>query len=97
MARNFKIEKLQAGESIVTSEKGNSMTPLIMSGQKHRLDPVKLEDVEVGDIVFCKVNGRLFTHRVHAICEKRGLQIGNNHGHINGWTKIVYGKVAEVL
>lgn len=33
-----KQERLSAGETFVTSEKGNSMTPLIMSGQKHVLE-----------------------------------------------------------
>lgn len=35
MGRNFKLERLQRGESFVTSEKGNSMVPLINSGQDH--------------------------------------------------------------
>lgn len=93
---HWKIDKLIKGESFITSEKGNSMTPLIKSGQKHLLEPVKLEDVRVGDIVFCKVKGRLYTHLVKAIDDQRGLLIGNNHGHLNGYTKIVYGRVAEV-
>ena len=97
MSRNFKIEQLEKGETIITSENGNSMTPLIKSGQKHKLAPIKLEEVEVGDIVYCKVHGRLYTHLVKAIDAQKGLQIGNNHGNINGWTKQVYGKVIEVL
>lgn len=44
-----KQERLAAGETFVTSEKGNSMTPLIMSGQKHVLEPVPgLDSVKVG-------------------------------------------------
>lgn len=27
---------------------------------------------------------------------KRGLQISNNHGYVNGWTKAIYGKVTEI-
>lgn len=94
---NWKVEKLAKGESFETSEKGNSMTPLIKSGQKHILSPITLDNVEVGDIVFCKVNGRFYTHLVKAKNDKQGCQIGNNHGHINGWTKKVYGKVTEIL
>jgi len=94
----WKIEKLQKGETFETSEKGNSMTPKIKSGQKHLLAPVKKwEDCNVDDIVYCKVHGRMFTHLVKAKNDVQGLQIGNNHGHINGWTKQVYGKVIEVL
>ena len=91
-----KRERLENGETFVTSEKGNSMTPLIKSGQKHKLAPCKLEDVEVGDIVYCKVAGRYYTHLITAKGQ-RGLQISNNHGYVNGWTKHVYGKVIEVL
>ena len=54
----YKVKMLAEGNSFVTSEKGNSMTPLIKSGQKHVLSPVTLDKVEVGDIVFCKVKGR---------------------------------------
>jgi hypothetical protein len=94
---NFKVEKLDKGESFITSEKGNSMVPLIKSGQKHKLEPATWENVEVGDIVYCKVKGNFYTHLVKAKNDKKGCQIGNNKGHINGWTKSVFGKVTEVL
>lgn len=97
MTRNYKLERLQAGESFVTSEKGNSMVPLIHSGQEHMLAPITLENVEVGDIVYCKVKGNFYTHLVKAKNEQKGLLIGNNRGGVNGWTKAVYGKVIEVL
>ena len=95
--RNYKLERLQNGETFITSEKGNSMVPLIKSGQKHKLAPVKIENVKAGDIVYCKVRGSFYTHIVEATNEKRGCLIGNNHGRINGWTKQVYGIVLEVL
>ena len=95
--RNYKLEKLQNGETFETSEKGNSMTPILFSGQKHILTPATWESVKVGDAVYCKVHGNYYTHLVKAKNEKRGVQIGNNKGHINGWTKQVYGKVIEVL
>lgn len=93
-----KVERLQSGETIVTSEKGNSMIPLIKSGQKHVLKPVKdLGEVEVGDIVYCRVHGMFYTHLVKSKDAKKGVLIGNNHGGINGWTKKVFGKVIKVL
>ena len=94
---NWKVEKLEAGESFITKEHGNSMIPLIKSGQPHRLAPAKWEDVAIGDIVYCKVSGRFYTHLVKAKDDQRGCQIGNNKGGINGWTKQIYGKVTEVL
>ena len=95
--KNYKLEKLQNGETFITSEKGNSMVPLIKSGQDHKLAPAKLEDVEVDDIVYCKVSGRFYTHLVKAKDPLKGCQICNNKGNINGWTKQIFGKVIEVL
>jgi hypothetical protein len=92
-----KIQRLQNGETFETSEKGNSMVPLIKSGQKHILAPVKFEDVKVDDIVYCKINGKYYTHLVYKVDKLRGVLIGNKRGHMNGWTKNIYGKVIEIL
>mgnify|MGYP003986932813 FL=1 len=89
--------RLQNGETFVTSEKGNSMVPLIKSGQKHKLAPVEWKQCMKGDIVFCKVKGSFYTHLVKGKDSVKGLLIGNNRGRINGWTKQVYGRVIEVL
>jgi hypothetical protein len=97
MFRNYKLERLQNGETFVTSEKGSSMVPLIKSGQSHKISPILIEDVKVGDIVYCRVGTRYYTHLVKALDSKKGCLIGNNKGRINGWTKNVYGKVIEVL
>ncbi len=93
---HYKQRLLEEGKTFETSEKGNSMTPLIHSGQKHTLAPIRWQDCEINDAVFCKVNGRYYTHKVHAKSEERGLQIGNNHGKVNGWTTQVYGKVISI-
>ena len=97
MKRNYKLEQLQNGETIVTSEKGNSMLPLIKSGQNHKVEPATWENVSVGDIVYCKVKGNYYTHLVKAKNAEKGCLIGNNKGGINGWTKQIFGKVIEVL
>lgn len=97
MARNYKLERLENGETFKTSERGNSMVPLIKSKQEHILEPTSIDNVEVGDIVYCKVKGNFYTHLVKAKDPKKGCQIGNNKGNINGWTKQIYGKVIEVL
>jgi hypothetical protein len=94
---NFKLQRLQNGETFVTSERGNSMVPLIYSKQKHILAPITWEECEIGDIVYCKVHGNFYTHLVKGKNMDRGLLIGNNRGGINGWTKNVYGKVIEVI
>lgn len=92
-----KIQRLLKGETFTTKEFGNSMVPLIKSGQPHRLAPATWKDLEVGDIAYCKVKGNLYTHLVKAKNNEQGCLIGNNKGGINGWTKQVYGKVIEVL
>ncbi len=97
MRRNFKLERLQAGETFLTHEKGNSMVPLIHSGQEHILAPATWEECEVGDIVYAKCHGNFYTHLVKAKSSAQGLQIGNNKGHINGWSKQIFGKVIQVL
>lgn len=94
---NNKVDKLLAGETIISKEPGNSMTPILQSRQPVRLAPCKWQDCKPGDIVYCKVKGNLYTHKVLAKNDKKGVQIGNNHGHVNGWTKNVYGKVIEIL
>lgn len=94
---NHKLETLIRGESIITSEKGNSMVPLIKSGQKHKLEPITWVMCNLKDIVYCKVKGRFYTHLVKGINLEKGLLIGNNKGGINGWTKQVYGRVTEII
>jgi phage repressor protein C with HTH and peptisase S24 domain len=75
---------------------GNSMTPIIESGSTltfQRFD----EGYEKGDIVFCKVNGRYVdAHLITSKDNKRGYLISNNHGHDNGWTHRVFGKVIRI-
>lgn len=95
--RNYKLERLEKGESFITSEKGNSMSPLIKSGQKHKLVPTTWKDVDVDDIVYCKVKGNFYTHLVKAKNDEKGCLIGNNKGGVNGWTKQVFGKVIEII
>lgn len=86
-----KARALRRGKTITSKEPGNSMTPLLVSRQSVTLVPIQWQEAKVGDIVFCRVNGRYYTHLVKATSAKTGCLIGNNHGHINGWTKHVYG------
>jgi hypothetical protein len=72
------------------------MTPIIKHRQPVRLAPATWEECGPGDVVYARVRGHFYTHLVKAISAK-GVLIGNNHGHNNGWTKKVYGIVTEVL
>jgi hypothetical protein len=93
----LKYERLLKGQTLITSEHGNSMSPVINSGQKHKLEPVKWQDCNKGDIVYCKVKGHFYTHFVKTTDPVKGCLIGSNKGSVNGWTKRVYGKVTEIL
>lgn len=74
---------------------GNSMTPIIKSGTL--LTFKKCDDYEVGDIVFCKVKGRLIdSHKITKKSDQKGYLISNNHGWDNGWTKKIFGKVIKI-
>lgn len=88
-----KMNRLLNGESFITREKGFSMEPLIKNNESHLVSPIKWEECEIGNIVYCKVQGRFYTHLVKAKDSVKGLLIGNNRGNINGWTKHVYGIV----
>lgn len=94
---NHKIAKLNKGEIVISREPGNSMVPLLKSRQAVKLAPVKLEDIKVGDIVYCRVRGKNVTHLVTALDPRKGCQISNNQGFVNGWTKQIHGKVIEIL
>lgn len=94
--RNYKLERLINGETFITSESGNSMSPLINNKQEHTLKPESWDMCDIGDIVYCKVKGRFYTHLVKAKDNTKGLLIGNNKGNINGWTKQVFGKVINI-
>ena len=74
---------------------GDSMVPIFKSGATLRFQ--RCDSYEIGDCVFCKVKGRFID--AHKITKKseRGYMIANNHGHENGWTKQVYGKVIAIL
>lgn len=78
---------------------GQSMTPRLKSGQPVIVVPVTDGvSLEKNDIVFCKVNGHYYLHKISAIKGKT-YQISNNHGHVNGTVSrnSIYGKVVEIL
>ena len=91
------IKKLAKGETVEFRPKGNSMKPLIKSGDLVVVEPLSNEYViEKGDIVLCKVKGAHYLHLVSAIQGER-LQISNNRGHVNGWISrnAIYGRLTE--
>ncbi len=71
----------------------------ISSGQLVTLEPLTQDTVlEEGLVVLCKVEGRQWLHLIKAVGPDGRVQIGNNKGHVNGWTTRgnVYGVVTKV-
>lgn len=90
------MKELATNGTTVMKVFGNSMTPKIYSGSTltfQRQD----DGYEIDDIVFCKVSGRFIdSHLITAKNDKRGYLISNNHGHDNGWTHRIFGKVIKI-
>lgn len=91
------IKQLLAGETVKFRPVGNSMTPRVKSGQLCTVEPVDFDAIADGDIVLCKVKGNDYLHLVKGKRDGR-LQIGNMHGHVNGWAgpKQVFGKLTKI-
>jgi phage repressor protein C with HTH and peptisase S24 domain len=89
------IHELDLGREVTLKPHGNSMTPIIQSGQEIVLSPIK-RAVKKGDIVLAKVKGRYFIHKVTAVGDDGAYQISNNHGHVNGWSRQLYGIVTSI-
>lgn len=87
---------LKAGESVRFKPRGHSMDPIIRNGQLVEVAPVDTSTLQVGDVVLAKVKERYYLHKITGHDkERRRVQIGNNKGHINGWTGYhnVFGRV----
>ncbi len=93
-------EHLLNGETVVIVGFGQSMTPILKSGQPVIVSPITDEiELKKNDIVFCKVNGHYYLHKVLSIKNNKSFQIGNNHGHVNGWISknCIYGIMTKKL
>lgn len=80
------IAALKDGRTISFRPKGNSMTPLINSGDLVTVSPM-IGIPNKHDIVLCRVKGNDYLHLISAI-QGNQYQISNNHGHVNGWISI---------
>ena len=73
------------------------MSGKIESGNLCTVAPAKKEELQVGDIVLCKVGGAQYLHLIKAKQGER-YQIGNNRGGINGWIGLngIYGRCMRI-
>lgn len=82
--------RLRNGAPTVTfTAHGHSMEPLIADGAEVTVSRYCGEGdlIGRGDTVLVTVHGTTYLHKVLAISGSR-VQIGNNKGHVNGWTHL---------
>ena len=93
------VELLKQGISIARYEFGDSMSPVLVSGEYCVVEPIKelegINNIAIGDAVLCKVGDYLMTHMVMMIsdssCNGTQYLIGNTHMQFYGWTDTIYG------
>ena len=74
---------------------GNSMMPKIKSGST--LTFKVSEKYNIGDVVFCRVKGKIIdAHLITKMDASGRYLISNNKGWDNGWTRTIYAKVIEI-
>lgn len=100
MSKGLMIQNmLQEGKKVERyKEAGNSMLPIIKSRQPVNLEPVTEEtELKENDIVFCKVKGNYYTHKISGVKGDQ-FQISNNRGFVNGWISRskIFGKVTKI-
>ena len=105
----MKKDMLMSGRSVQYRSSGNSLTPVVYSGDVTMWEPVTDHStLVVGDIVFCHVQDpphapRFYGHAIHHIGkygERTYYDIGNLKDpiHMNGWcyAEHIYGVLFEV-
>lgn len=82
------------GEDVTFRPRGFSMTPVVRDNQEVTVLSLYASGAELkvakGDVVLCKVKGKVLLHLVLATQHGRYL-IGNARGRVNGWTHNVVG------
>ena len=89
---NHKRERLLNGKTFITSEKGNSMVPLIKSGQEHKLEPVEWEDEYILCAAIHYNDFKTYLHQPKNI--ETGMVIcgRRHHNIIYNWNQLSFGK-----
>lgn len=102
------VKLLETQDEIQFRPRGNSMEPLIKSGQLVTIQKVtesSVIEVDPGRVVLCRVHGKYFLHLVthkEVKGDENGIKtrftIGNNKGHTNGTIsgKAIFGIVIKI-
>lgn len=98
------IDELLNGHDIYHWEYGDSLFPVIRSGEYCKISPVESHDeVKVGDVVYClctlRVSGEVvpMVHMVTKISDasyngEKWFEIGDTGGFVFGWSNNIIGK-----
>ena len=90
------LDALDNKETVLHWEYGNSMYPMLKSGEYCLIKPIDRK-IKVGDAVFCYVQNYLMVHMVleiNIVHDKTLYKIGTTDGFEYGWTPYVFG-IAE--
>ncbi len=88
----------EKGECEIKTQ-GNSMQPIMTTGDTLCIRKVAASKLRKGDAVFCKVHSSVFVHLISAVDSKNErFLIANNRGHANGWCNAsgIYGLCVKV-
>lgn len=87
------IKALKNGERITRFEFGESMSPILLSGEYAVITPIgeEMPKINIGNALFCNVNGIPMIHAVKDIDNEKGFLIGTTQGDILGYTTVLYG------
>lgn len=87
--QSFKLSRCDNKVDVIVTD-----SPLPLS-----IPVIKETRLKKNDIVFCKVKGKYYLHKISAIKNGVSYQISNNHGHVNGTIgrNNIYGVVVEIL
>jgi hypothetical protein len=91
------IATLEKTGKAVCTPRGNSMSPLVKSGETVHLKSIDAKTRLVkGDVVLCRYGAKHYLHLIMKVAlnkRKEIYLIGNNHGRQNGWVEreLIYG------
>ncbi len=91
------VYNIENGIPVVRFEYGDSMKPIFVSGEYAVLTPIKsIDEIKVGDAVFCKLGNYYMTHMVWIKNEATNqFLIGSSSGRMYGWTDVILAKATR--
>jgi hypothetical protein len=83
------VRRVKRGRRTTFRPRGASMRPLIESGQKVTVEPVRRDALEPGDVVIVEVDEQPMLHLIRSLDETgERAEIAGADGIVNGWTTL---------